>query len=60
MYLVTVMHGESHTDIAGIFDTEEKANEAMGKISSWMTNHECDDYAIYIIPCEVNHLAFYN
>ena len=60
MYLVTVIREqETGVEVAGIFDTEEKANEAKKKIRKWMHDNECDDYVIYVISCEVNRLAWY-
>ena len=57
-YLVTIVAEENRMDIAGIFDTQEKADKAMALASDMMKERGRDDYAIYIIPCEENRFAW--
>lgn len=63
MYLVSVVRDIDENnvgiEVAGIFDTEEKANEAKKKIRKWMIDNEYEDYVIYVTACEVNRLGWY-
>ena len=41
-------------------DTEEKANEAKEKVEQWMKEEGYDNSKVYIYPCEMNWLKWYN
>lgn len=63
MYMVTairdVYDAECGVEVAGIFDTEEKALKAAAKVEEWMEEEECEDYEVFISLKETNHLEWY-
>ena len=64
LYIVTATRFfDDETDfiveIAGIFDTPEKAFEARNKVEEWMEQNEYDNYEVFIQPTKVNHIAWY-
>ena len=62
MYMVTAIRELSETysvEVAGIFDTEDKAYEAKNKVESWMVNNGYEDYEVFVSPATVNRLAWY-
>ena len=62
-YLVTAIRdiysGETGVEVAGIFDTEEKAYDAKVKVENWMQDNEYVDYKIFVSPIEANYLRWY-
>lgn len=63
MYIVTAKrhyYDFEGVEVAGIFDTEEKANEAKEKVEKWMEEMEYMNSKVYVYPCEVNRLAWYD
>lgn len=62
MYIVTAIREIDDTtsvEVAGVFDTPEKAFEAREKVAEWMEQNEYDNYEVFIQPTKVNHLAWY-
>lgn len=62
MYIVTAIReidDTTNVEVAGIFDTPEKAFEARTKVTEWMEENEYDNYEVFIQPTKVNHLAWY-
>ena len=62
MYIVTAIreiYDTTNVEVAGIFDTEEKAYEAKEKVVEWMEENEYEDYEVFVSPTKVNHLAWY-
>lgn len=63
MYIVTAIRetdDATNVEVAGIFDTPEKAFEAREKVAEWMEQNEYDNYEVFIQPTKVNHLAWYD
>lgn len=63
MYMVTVVKDiydvNGGVEIAGIFDTEEKAWKAKARVVEWLKNEECEDYEVFVRRQEVNNLTWY-
>lgn len=63
MYIVTAVRDIYESDfgveIAGIFDSEEKALKAKEKVITWFEENEYENYAIVAAPCNVNCLDWY-
>ena len=63
MYLVTAIRDiyseEKGVEVAGIFDTEEKAYSAKSAVEKWMQDDEYEYYEIFVSPIEVNYLNWY-
>lgn len=62
MYMVTAIRDTYETngvEVAGIFDTEEKAYEAKAKVVEWMEENEYEDYEVFVSPMSVNRIAWY-
>lgn len=63
MYMVTVVKDiydvNGGVEIAGIFDTEEKAWKAKARVVEWLENEECEDYEVFVRRQEVNNLTWY-
>ena len=62
MYIVTAIReldDTTNVEVAGIFDTPEKAFEAREKVVEWMEQNEYDNYEVFIQPTKVNYLAWY-
>lgn len=62
MYMVTAIRDIYETngvEIAGIFDTEEKAYEAKAKVVAWMEEEEYEDYEVFVTPMDVNRIKWY-
>lgn len=62
MYMVTAVrdiYEETGVEVAGVFDTEEKAYEAKARIEQWMKANDWEDCAVFVNHMEVNHLAWY-
>ena len=63
MYIVTAIREIDETtnvEVAGVFDTPEKASEAREKVAEWMEQNGYDNYEVFIQPTKVNHLAWYD
>ena len=63
MYIVTAKrhyYDFEGVEVAGIFDTEEKANEAKEKVEKWMEETEHMNSKVYVHPCKVNRLGWYD
>lgn len=61
-YLVTAIRDceESNgVEIAGIFDTEQRAYEAKARVSEWMEKEGFDNWTVFVSPYEMNRLAWY-
>ena len=62
MYMVTAIRNTDETngvEVAGIFDTEEKAYEARAKVAKWMEENEYENYEVFVSPMSVNRIAWY-
>lgn len=62
MYMVTAIRNTDETngvEVAGIFDTEEKAYEARAKVAEWMEENEYENYEVFVSPMSVNRIAWY-
>lgn len=63
MYMVTVVKdiydANGGVEIAGIFDTEEKAWKAKAMVVEWLENEEYEDYEVFVHRQEVNNLTWY-
>ena len=64
-YLVTVIkdvYDETNTgvEIAGLFDTIEKAYEARVKVEKWLEAEGYEDFKVFITHYELNKLAWYS
>lgn len=62
MYMVTAIrdiHEANGVEVAGIFDTEEKAYEAKAKVVEWMEENKYEDYEVFVNPIGVNHIGWY-
>lgn len=63
MFLVTavkdVYDAECGVEIAGMFDTEEKAYEAKEKVETWLENEGFEDFEVFVTLYEINKLAWY-
>ena len=62
MYIVTAIRDVDETnnvEVAGVFDTPEKAYEAMEIVREWMENNEYDNYEVFVHPTKINYLAWY-
>lgn len=63
-YMVTAIRDtddhEYGVEVAGIFDTEEKAIKAKNKVKNWMEEEEYEDSEVYIHPMNMNRLEWYD
>ena len=62
MYMVTAIKDTCEAngvEVAGIFDTEEKAYEAKQKVEAWMEENEYEDYEVFVNPMDVNRIEWY-
>ena len=63
LHLVTVVkdiyEDAAGVEIAGLFSSETKANEARLKVQNWLDEEEHEDYAIFVKPVEVDTLSWY-
>jgi hypothetical protein len=63
MYMVTAVRDiydtEYGVEVAGIFDTEEKAFKAKAKVVEWMEENEYEDYEVFVSPMDVNRIEWY-
>lgn len=62
MYMVTAKrhyYDFEGVEIAGIFDTEEKANKAKEMVEKWMAEECLYNSKVYIQPCELNRLNWH-
>lgn len=63
MYVVTAVKDVYETDggveVAGVFDTEEKAEEAKASVRQYLFEEGFYDCKVFILPCEVNYLTWY-
>lgn len=63
MYVVTVVkeiYDEgAGVELAGIFDTEEKAMKAKAEVTEWLENEGYEDFEVFALFCEPNKLAWY-
>ena len=63
IYMVTVVKdvydANNGVEIAGIFDTEEKAWKAKARVIEWLENEEYEDYEVFVHEQEVNNLTWY-
>lgn len=62
MYIVTVIKDvESNgVEIAGIFDTKEKADEVASRVSVWLEENEFEDFEVFAEAYKVNSFNWYN
>lgn len=64
LYIVNAIRdcdiNETGVEVAGIFDTREKASMAKRMVEDWMEENEYDNYEVFIYPTNVNHLAWYD
>ena len=64
MYVVTATKDVYETDggveVAGVFDTEEKAEEATASVRQYLFEEGFYDCEVFILPCEVNYLKWYS
>lgn len=61
-YIVTAIRDTDETtgvEIAGLFDTKEKAYDAKEKVEKWMQKEGYEDYAVFANQIKTNHLAWY-
>lgn len=63
MYVVTVVkevYDEgAGVELAGIFDTEEKAMKAKAEVTEWLENEGYEDFEVFALLCEPNKLKWY-
>lgn len=62
MYLVTAIRDideATNVEVAGIFNTPEKAFEAREKVAKWMEQQKYENYEVFVNFVEVNHLDWY-
>ena len=62
MYVVTAMknvYEANGVEIAGIFDSKEKAHEVALKVIKWMEENEFENYEVFTTPYDVNHFRWY-
>lgn len=62
MYIVTAIrdvYESNGVEVAGIFDTEEKAYKAKEKVEKWMEDNECEYYEVFVSNTKINHIAWY-
>lgn len=64
MYLVTavkdIYEDNNGVEVAGIFDSEEKAQKAKKKVEDWLAEHEFEDSAVFALPCDINKIKWYS
>ena len=63
MYIVTAIReidDTTNVEVAGIFDTSEKAYEAQRIVSDWMEQNEYNNYEVFVQPTNVNHISWYD
>jgi hypothetical protein len=53
------IYEETGVEVAGIFDTEEKAYEAKARVEKWMKDNDWDDCAVFVNHMETNRIAWY-
>ena len=62
-YLVTVIKDIYEetigVEVAGVFDTEEKAYEAKVKVAEWLKAEGFEDFKVFVSPYEMNRLTWY-
>ena len=62
LYIVTAIRDIDETnnvEVAGVFDTPEKAFEAREKVVKWMEDNEYDNYEVFVNQTKTNYLAWY-
>lgn len=62
LYIVTAIRDADETnneEVAGVFDTPEKAFEAREKVMKWMEDNEYDNYEVFVNPIKTNYLEWY-
>ena len=47
-------------EVAGVFDSEPKANEARNEVAEWLSNDGYEDFEVYVLPIEKNMLKWYD
>ena len=63
MYIVTArrdINNSNGVEVAGVFDSEVKANDARNKVLKWMEDNEYEDYEVFVTPIIVNQLNWYD
>lgn len=62
MYIVTVIKDieSDGVEIAGIFDTKEKADEVASRVIVWLEENEFEDYEVFAEPYKVNSFNWYD
>ena len=63
MYIVTAIKNVEEAtgvEIAGVFDSEEKANDARNDVAAWLSNDGYEDFEVYVYPIEKNMLKWYD
>lgn len=62
MYIVTAIRDIDETtgvEIAGIFDSEDKAYKAKAKVESWMEENGFDNCEVFVNEMTVNRVNWY-
>lgn len=63
MYIVTAIRDVfdfAGVEVAGIFETEEKAIEAKQQVKQWMKDNEHENSEVFATPIEANKLTWYD
>lgn len=63
MYIVTAIRDVEEAtgvEIAGVFDSEPKANAARNEVAEWLSNDGYEDFEVYVLPIEKNMLKWYD
>lgn len=62
MYMVTAIrdtYEANGVEVAGIFDTIEKAYKAKAKVEEWMEDNAYEDYEVFVSPMDTNRIEWY-
>lgn len=54
------MEAESGVEVAGVFDSEEKAKEAKAVVEQWIADKGFSDSVVFSAPINVNQLNWYD
>lgn len=64
MYMVTAIRDTHDMDygveVAGIFDTEEKAFKAKARVEKWMEEEEYEHGEVFVCSMDVNRIEWYD
>ena len=50
---------QTGVEFAGIFDSEEKANEAKSIVEKWLKEYGYDSGEVFVFKCEINRIGWY-